>query len=338
MLDFLGAQAFRVLCVAVKLGVFEALGGGPLTAAEVAGRIGADGRGTALLLDTLEVLGYMRKARGRYANTPITAKWLLRSSPSSLAEGIPFFEDMVFDRWGHLDESIRRGRPAIYGYEWLEQHPGRWRSYQQGMIAVARAAADEIVAKVRLPSGARRLIDIGGGHGLYSIKFCHRYPGLSATVFDLPQALEVGRETIAAEGMGDRVSIREGDFWRDGLGAGYDVALLFNIIHAHSPDKNADLLCKVSGAVNPGGLVAVLDQLPGRVSGQAAKALARLQGLNYFNDLDARTYDFDQIAGWMAKAGIGRPRRILLRRMPGFGVVLGIRTAAGLANTWGGGP
>jgi len=162
--------------------------------------------------------------------------------------------------------------------------------------------------------------------------------GLTATVFDLPQALEVGRETIAAEGMGDRVSIREGDFWRDGLGAGYDVALLFNIIHAHSPDRNADLLSRVSGAVNPGGLIAVLDQLPGRVSGQAAKALARLQGLNYFNDLDARTYDFDQIAGWMAKAGIGRPRRILLRRMPGFGVVLGIRTAAGLANTWGGGP
>ena len=45
--------------------------------------------------------------------TPMTTKWLLHNSPTSLAGGIPFFESMVFDRWGHLDESIRWPSVAI---------------------------------------------------------------------------------------------------------------------------------------------------------------------------------------------------------------------------------
>ncbi len=326
MLDFLGAQAFRAVCVAVKLDVFETLSGGPLTAAEIARKIKADERGITLLLEALETLSYVKKKDGRYVNTPMTVKWLLRNSPTSLADGIPFFESMVFERWGYLDESIRQGKPAIYGYEWLDQHPGSWRIYLEGMIAIARMAADEVVARVKLPPNASRLLDVGGGHGLYSIKFCNRYPNLSATVFDLPQALVVARETITTEEMDERVIVREGDFWINDLGTGYDVVLLFNIIHAHLPDKNTELLRQVAGALNRGGLIVIMDQIPGKVHGSTAKALVRLQGLNYFNDLDAQTYTFDEIASWLTKAGFTKPRRIDLRKTPGFGLVLGTRT------------
>lgn len=251
MLDFLGAQAFCVVCVAVELGFIEVLSSGPLTAAEIAHELKASERGTTLLLDALEALGYVNKAAGRYGNTPMTAKWLLRHSPTSLAIGIPSFESMVFDCREHLDESIRRGKPALYGSEWLDQHPGGYRVYEEGMIAIARMAADEVVARVKLPPTARRLLDVGGGHGLYSIKFCHQYSDLLATVFDLPQAASVAREMITAERMGDRVAVQEDDFWSDDLGAGYDVALLFTIIHAYLPEKNVELLRKVSGALQP---------------------------------------------------------------------------------------
>lgn len=325
MLDFLGAQAFRAVCIAVKLDVFETLSNGSLTSAEIACKIKADERGITLLLEALETLGYVKKKDGRYVNTPMTVKWLLRNSPTSLADGIPFFESMVFERWGYLDESIRQGKPAIYGYEWLDQHPGSWRIYQEGMIAIARMAADEVVARVKLPPNARRLLDVGGGHGLYSIKFCNRYPDLSATVFDLPQALVVARETIATEEMDERVMVRKGDFWVNDLGTGYDVALLFNIIHAYLPDKNTELLRQVAGALNRGGLLVIMDQIPGKVHGSTAKAIVRLQGLNYFNDLDAQTYTFDDIAGWLTKAGFTKPKRIDLRKTPGFGLVLGIK-------------
>ena len=326
MLDFLGAQAFRAVCVAVKLGVFEALSSGPLTARETASQIEADERGTALLLEALESLGYVNEKDGRYVNTPMTSKWGLRSSPTSLAGGIPFFESMVFDRWAYLDESIRRGEPAIHGDEWLDRNPDGWKIYQRGMVAVARMAADEVVAKTKLPLTARRLLDVGGGHGLYSIRFCRRYPNLSATVFDVRPALEVARETIAAENIGDRVTVQEGDVWIDDLGTAYDVALLFNVVHIYSPDKNIDLLRKVAGALNSGGLIVILEVMPSKVCGPAARALAHLQALNFYNDLGGQTYAFDKIASWVTESGFTNPRRITLRKMPGFSLVLGEKT------------
>jgi hypothetical protein len=328
MLDFLGAQAFRAVCVAVKLGVFETLSGDGLTAAGAARQIEADERGTTLLLEALEALGYVDKKDGHYVNTPMTIKWLLGNSPTSLANGIPFFESMVFDRWAHLDESIRRGKPAVPGSEWLDQHPGGYRIYEEGMIAVARVAVDEVVARVKLPAAARRLLDVGGGHGLYSISFCRRYPNLSATVFDLPQALDAAREMIAAERIGQRVTVREGDFWRDDVGASSDVVLLFNVIHAHLPEKNIELLHKLSGALNEGGLIVILEQLPGKVFGSTATALARLQALNFYNDLGGQSYSFDQIASWLTESGFTNPRRITLRKMPGSSLVLGEKTRA----------
>lgn len=325
MLDFLGAQAYRVLGVAVRLNIFEALSGGPLTAAETARQVKASERGTSLLLDALESLGYVRQKEGRYINTPMTVKWLLRRSPTSLAGGIPFFDSMVFDRWEHLDESIRRGKPALPGSEWLEQHPNGYRIYEEGMIAIARMAANEVIAKVKLPVTTRRLLDVGGGHGMYSIEFCRRYPGLSAVVFDLPPAVAVARETITAEGMDGRVMAQAGDVWMDDFGDGYDVILLFNLIHVFSPDKNMELLHKIAGALKQGGMVVIMEQIPGKVFGSTTTALARLQALNFFNDMETQTYAYGEIASWLTQVGFSNLHRINLLKTPGFSLLLGTK-------------
>lgn len=188
----------------------------------MARRVEASETGTALLLEALVALGYVNQKDGRYGNTRMTEKWLLRGSKTSFARGIPFFESMLHDRWSRLDESIRRGQPAMSGSAWLEQRADGWRIYQEGMIVIARMAASEIVAKVPIPGGARRLLDVGGGHGLYGIEFCRRHAELSCTVFDLPQALEVAHETIASERMGDRVVTQPGDFSVNELGTDCD--------------------------------------------------------------------------------------------------------------------
>ena len=322
MLDFFGALAFRATCVAIKLGVFEALSRGPLTPGEIARRIKADEQGTTLLLEALDSLGYVKKKGGRYANTSMAAKWLLQSSPSTLADGFRFFDSWATEQWEHLEESIAQGKPAVPFYEWLAERPGGWQEYEAGMIAVARPVADEVAARVKLPAAARQLLDVGGGHGLYAIKLCRRYRRLSATVFDLPEALEVTRKVIAAEEMGDRVSVRAGDFWVDNLGSGHDVALLFNIVNSYPPERSTELLRKVAGALNPGGLLVILDQFKGAARGPTAKVVAGLMALSLFNGLGGRAYEFGEIARWLRAAGFGNPRRLNLFRTPGQSLVL----------------
>ena len=125
--------------------------------------------------------------------------------------------------------------------------------------------------------------------------------------------------------MNDRVSTREGDFLTDDVGAGYDVALLFNIVHYHLPDKNKVLLGKVTRALNPGGLLVVMDQMPGRVFGPTAKALFRLQALHLFNAVSGQTYGADEIATWLQEVGLTRTRRIELRTAMGHAVVTGTK-------------
>ncbi len=321
LLDFLGAQAFRTVCAAVELGVFEALASGPRSVSEVAERVSASERGAGLLLDALEALGYVQSRGGRYAATPATRKWLMQS----FARGIPFFESMVFDRWGHLVESIRRGAPVASGFEWLEGHPERWAAYEEAMCVIAQTAAPEIVSKTRLSRAARRLLDIGGGHGVYAIEFCRIHKDLSAAIFDLPPALEIARRTIAAENMAGRISMSEGDLRSDDFGSGYDIVLLFNILHCFRAEENADLLRRISRAMTLGGTVAVLEQTADRVGGSAGYALARLQALNFFNDLGTRTYASEEIRTWLAAAGFGGWKRRTLRRLPGFTLLTATR-------------
>ena len=316
MLDFFGALAFRAFCAGVRLGVFDVLRSGPLTAAEVARRIEADERGTTLLLQALEALGYVKERQGRYANTAMTTRWL-----PILAEGVAHFESEV-GQWVHLEDSIRAGKPTVNWYERLAQEPQRWPEYQAGMLAVARITADEIAAKVKLPPSARRLLDVGGGHGFHSIRICRRYPRLSATVFDLPQALAAARRLIAAEEVGDRVSVQEGDYWEDDLGEDYDAALVFNVLLEHSPGQNTELLRRVARALNPGGVVVILDLLRGRLMGSAARAVASLEGLSVFVGTGGQAYAFDDVAGWLRVAGFARPRRIGLLRSPGLGLAV----------------
>jgi 2-polyprenyl-3-methyl-5-hydroxy-6-metoxy-1,4-benzoquinol methylase len=322
ILDFLGAQAFRVLAAAHRLGVFEALAGGPLTAPQVALRIRADDRATALLLEGLETVGYVEARSGRYAATAMTARWL-----SALGPGLGFFE-MLLERLGDLEESVRRGGPAIDARAWLDGRPNGWRLFQ-GMVAMAHVAGDEVVSKVKLRPTALRLLDVGGGHGLYSVKFCRRNPRLSATVFDLPQTLEAAKATISSESMCQRVSTQPGDFSKDDLGSGYDVALLFNIVHGLLPEKNAELLRKVAGALNPGGQVVILDQLAGRQRGATSRAVAALTGLTLFAFSGGRTYRFEEIAGWLQATGFASPRRLWLARLPGSALVVGTKVPPG---------
>ena len=322
-LDIIQASILRSVSVALKLGVFDALAEGPKDASELAHSINTDERGTRLLLEFLATTGYVKRKDNRYANSPMTVKWLEHGSSTSFASGVDFFQNIVFPFWDmHLEESILTGKPSTTLYEWLNGQPGGWKTAQDWFAATARFASSEILSKIALPHGAKRLLDIGGGHGLYSIEFCHRYPGLTATVLDRPEPLASARKNIADEKLGDRVAVREGDYTKDDLGTGNDVALLFNIIHAHSPDQNLQLLRRVANALNPQGLIVIQEQIASAASSPAGRATVQFLGLTFLAALGGQTYEFDQVANWLTTAGFSTPNRVNLRRIPGVSLIL----------------
>ena len=100
---------------------------------------------------------------------------------------------------------------------------------------------------------------------------------------------------------------------------------MFNVLHYNLPERNRELLAKVAGALNPGGLLVVMDQMPGRVFGPTVKALFRLQALHLFNAVSGQTYTAREIAGWLESVGLTRTRHLELRSAMGHGVVTGTK-------------
>ncbi len=329
LLDLFGAVAFRTVRAALNLGVFETLHESPQSPAELARRLRTSDGGTSALLEALEGFGYVSSRDGRYANSPMTEKWLVQSAPDSVAAGFDYWGTILDRLFGGLEESIRGGEPPENLYGWVEPHPDASESFQEWMVALSRLVAGEVVRKLKLPPTARRLLDVGGGHGAYSVALCREYPRLTATVFDLPGALEAARRTIAAEGMQDRVGVREGDFLEDELPSGNDVVLLFNIVHGFAPEQNAALLHKVAAALEPGGVIVVAEQVAGKAPGPASKAFSGALGLSYFHLLGGRIFSYEEISGWLGAAGFGEMRRVNLLRAPGNSLILGTKARGG---------
>lgn len=321
MNDVLTAAGFRAAGAAHRIGIFETLRHGPLTAAETAGRLQADARGIHLLLDTLEVFGYVTREDGHYANSPMSAEWLVPPEPGGFGPAFDFWGTIVFQLWNDLERSIREGQPPLDFYQWLEAHPRSLQNFQTMLRGVARGQAAAAVAAWELPSHARRLLDIGGSHAEFCLAFCRRYPELTATVFDLPGAVQTGRERVAAEGMTGRIAAQPGNFLTDDLGSGYDVALLMSVVHGHLPDVNIALLRKVAAALNPGGEVAILEQLAGSQA-EAPNAFNRVFSLNLFHLQGGQTYSFEEIARWLTAAGFEDVRRIDLPESEGDSLIV----------------
>jgi hypothetical protein len=322
ILDMFGALAFKSVSAAVKLDLFEKLEElGPSSAAQLSIAIGADEHGMHLLLQTLASLGYLRcTGKTCFANAPMTTAWMLKKSPCNLAAMLGYFEDACL-RWDNLDQSIRSGKPFERGDAWLDRHEGAWDRYHAGMYSIARLMADEIVRRAALSPHARRMLDIGGSHGFYSIRFCQRHPLLNAVIFDTQPARATAEQTIKQHEMHNRVSFKEGDFLNDDLGAEYDVALLFNVIRIYPEREALMLLRKIRAALAPKARLLVADQFCTKLSPGFNKANALLILLELYNGCPSHTYSAAEVKAMLVTCGFDKPREIALRRSPGISMV-----------------
>lgn len=325
LLDYFSTLGFRAALAAIRLGVFDALEQGPRSAAELAIQLGTDERGTSSLAEALISLGYLRRRGNRYVNAPTARRWLTRERSADFVEATRFLEMAAFDLWADLEQAVRSGRPVRPVYEWLEGDPGRSAAFQVWTRWIAGAAAPEIVRRVPLPAGARRLIDVGGGHGRYAAAYCRSQPGLSAVVFDLPTALRSAEDLVSEPDLDGRISLQPGDFLRDDLGAGFDVALLINIVHGLVEEDNRRLIGRVANALNPSGMIVIAEQFTGRAPGPAVAAIQRLLDLNYHLALGGRTYPYADASRWLRDAGFGIPKRINLRSAPGTSLAVALK-------------
>ena len=307
-----GYRASQILFTAARVGLFAALGCEAISAQRLAKKLQTDLRATRIVCDALAAIGLLSKRPGGYANTGLARELLLPEAPRS-QYALMLHGAALYERWGQLPQILKTGRPAPHG--------GDARSFAQAMASSAALSAPETAAAVNL-SGARSMLDIGGGPGIYAIEFARHWRQLRAVIFDGADTVKVARENIACAGLADRISVKPGDAFRDDLGTGYDFILLSNIVHVYSPEDNRRLIKRAAQALAPGGRLGIKDFIldPGR-TGPAKGSLFAVNML--VNTDGGDCYTVAEMQQWLRHAGLRPAGTVKLK--PPSQLVLGRR-------------
>lgn len=300
-----GFQESRVVLTALELDVFSAVGAGARADAVAAARQ-ADTRGMTILLNALVVLGLLTKNAGVFANTPISARYLAAGSRDDARDALKH-NLSLWSRWSTLTDAVRSGRTILSG-EGRECGEAWTVPFIAAMHGNALLRAPLVVRAIGA-EGVRRLLDVGGGSGAYSIAFAEANDGLQAEVLDLPAVVPIAQKHVEEAGLQARVLVRGGDLRTDELGHGYDLALVSAICHMLGPGENEDLLQRVWRALAPGGRVVIQDFIVGPDGTKPAHAA--LFAVNMLVGTQAgRTYSEAEYTAWLEAAGFSDVRRV----------------------------
>jgi hypothetical protein len=289
----------RILLTGVQLNLFSLLAKAPLSAQGITERLGGNVRAVTILLDALTAMDLLKKHDGAYTCEPSTAEWLSEESPDTVLPMI-LHAGNLWTRWSNLTTLVAGSRVEEKASEqWL-------RSFIGAMHAIGAPQADRIVAKIN-PGEARKLLDIGGASGTYTMAFLRIAPELQVTLFDRPEVVEMAKERLRKAGMLDRAMLVAGDFYVDALPTGHDLAFVSAIIHQNSPEQNEAFYRRVFHSLQPGGRLVIRDHIlePERTAPRPAAIFAvnMLTGTSGGN-----CYTFEEIRECLSRAGFERVR------------------------------
>jgi len=304
------ADQAHAMLAGMHLEIFTHLADGPRTSAELADKLGVAEERLARLLYALAATGLLEVQRGRFANAPEAAVFLVKGRPGYLAGN----HEMLSKIW-HADlrtaESIRSGRPAAL-HDFSEVSDEDMAIMVRGMhpdtVAVGRALARRFDF-----SRCRSVIDVGGGSGGLVAALCEAYPELHGTLFDLPRTCRLATPILRESPGGGRVTIEAGDILVAPPRERHDAAVMKSLVQAFAPADAARAIANAAAAVQPRGSVYVVvgvGILDNDRLGPLYPVFRNVTLMNFYPAGAAYTEGED--VAWLSAAGCGEVERIRL--------------------------
>jgi len=304
-----GFQDSRAILTAIELDAFSAVADGA-SAAQAAAKMSTDPRATEMLLNALAGLGLLSKHSGTFHNTPVSARYFVAGSPDD-SRAATMHTAHLWHRWSTLTDCVREGT-AVARREPREVDDRWTRPFIAAMHRNAQERAPHVVRAIGT-AGVRRMLDVGGGSGAYSIAFAQASAELRAEVLDRPEVLEIAQGHIERAGLAGRVTTRVGDLRTDDFGEGFDLVLVSAICHMLNPEENRDLLRRCRQALAPRGRTVIQDFI--LEQDKTAPKMAALFSLNMLvGTQGGASYNESEYAQWLGEAGFRDVSRI---RLPG---------------------
>ncbi|MEE4276930.1 MAG: methyltransferase [Halieaceae bacterium] len=253
----------QVLAACVELDLFERLASGPVSTAVLA-----------------EESGLPREALSRLLAAASELRLLQRWGPEvwrlgdlgAASRGSPGIAAMVRHHhhlYADLAEPLQllrdRSSSRLGAYWHYAGQPGESEAanaeqYSELMARSQSFVADDVLSQLALWD-RQRLLDVGGGSGVFAVEALQRFPGLRATVFDLPDVAALAARRLANAGLMDRGEAVAGNMFEDALPGGADVVSLVRILHDHDDEPVRRLLASVRAAIRGDGLLVIAEPM-----------------------------------------------------------------------------
>jgi len=301
-----------ILRAGIKLGVFDLLENERLTSDEVAERISSAPGYVHAFLNACSVLDLLEKREERYANSPQASKFLVAGEKEYVGDHA-LHHTNTWALWGKLDEIIKEGKTQLPFETGFVDADTYWTNYMMGQHN--RAASGQgfhLVENLNLRD-KKKLVDLGGGTGSYSIALCEANPQLRAVVVDQKEPLAIAKPLVEEAHLQDRISLVEGDLFGLPLDKDFDAALISGVVLI-KPEKDCrDLFELAYRSLVPGGLVIVQDYMRVDYSPERVR-LDTLENMyvKLAFDPEAEDRDGELVASWLSDAGFENTKLIPL--------------------------
>ncbi len=297
-------RAYReagALMAAVELELFTHIANGADDEAALAKAMGLQPLHGERIIVAMLGLGLIERAGAKLTLTPDVERFLVKGKPTYAGEWM-LFTKPDWNDWGDLAGRLKEQAPAelenktVAGITVDEA-----RRYHRGTYSIGRGAGRLFLNQVDL-TGAKLMIDIGGGSGAYCIEACKRYPGLKAVVLEMPAVAPVTQEFIDENGLTDRIEARVCDFNHDPFPDGADVAVMASNLPMYGREAIGAVVKKAHAAMAPGGRFHLIGEaLDADRAGPADPALWGLA--QAINNTTGIAHSVAEVEGYLTAAG-----------------------------------
>jgi len=313
-----GFWVSKALMAAVELEVFTKISGKQTTLQQLQDILEMEQRPTDVFATSLASLGLLKvtaeNGRRLYSNSALADLFLDKNKSSYMGDIVTMFDKRLYKGWDKLVLALKTNKPVsaeegggaetIFDQAKSKEKIEEIKKFTHSMHGVSIGPAMALAKSFDF-SKYRKMVDIGGGSGVYCIEVVKRNPNISAVVLDLEPVCQVAQEYIGKFNLQDKIQTTPLDFWKEPLPSGYDVAFLSHILHDYDQDKDTFLLKKICDSLNNDGVVLISEWLIN--DEKTGPPPSALMGLNMIvESYGGRNYSFAEISKMLKIAGFKR--------------------------------
>jgi ubiquinone/menaquinone biosynthesis C-methylase UbiE len=317
-------QATRVLRDSGILSLIESNRQG-MTLDEVTASIKLPPYGIRVLIEAALGIGLLILNDGKYKITK-TAYFILHDELTKV--NMDFTHDVCYNGMYFLEESIKNQKPE--GLKVFGNWPTIYQALSTNLPDKAKTSwfsFDHFYSDYAFPHvlphvyeyKPKRLLDIGGNTGKWSMQSFEYDADVKITIMDLPGYVETAKEQIHAKGFGDRISFYPCNILDESqkFPSGFDAIWMSQFLDCFSDDQIVSILKRCKKALNPGGHIFILETFWDRQRFEAS-AFSLQQTSLYFTVMangNSQMYDSKVFIHCVEKAGLA-----VLEQKDGIGV------------------